>query len=118
MPNQGKNEGISQTGNGTIINSGAMAVGRNARARTEGGQTPEEAVASLRELLAAHRTELTDENRAGARGELEDIADELNAPEPDRSRIDAALSRLSSAVSSIGALANGVAAIGKALGCS
>ncbi|MCK8679490.1 MULTISPECIES: DUF5955 family protein [Streptomyces] len=105
--------GIHQTGAGRIHNSGAVAAGRGARASVvsdggaadQDGPTPQEALAALRELLAEHGRELPDADRARARGEVEEVADELAAEEPDRGRLTGALDRLAAALSSVAVLA-------------
>ena len=104
----GPNEGIQQSGGATFINSGAMAVGRGARVSQGAVPTPEQALATLRDLLAAHRAELPDASRIQARGELEELADELGGDQPDRSRVATALAAFASAVSSVSALTSGV----------
>jgi hypothetical protein len=107
------NIGIYQSGSGRIDSSGATAAGTHATASvTSGGApadpdevSPQEALAALRTLLAEHGRELPDADRAQARGEVEEVADELSADEPDRGRLAGALDRLAVALGSVAALA-------------
>ncbi|MYS22105.1 hypothetical protein GA0115240_138213 [Streptomyces sp. DvalAA-14] len=113
MSGGNRNTGIHQTGSGRIDNSGPIAVGDGAQARggapgpspSAGELTPQQALDALRALLAEHGSDLTDEDRARARGELAEVTDQLAAPEPDPGRIARILGRLTAALSSVTALA-------------
>lgn len=113
--NGGGNYGIYQSGSGSIDNSGPLAVGEGASASSgpAPGQEPSaaEALAQLRRLLAAHGGELPDAARAQARGEVEEVADQLDSPARDRGRLAAALARLVSALASVTVLATAAEAL-------
>lgn len=116
------NIGIYQSGSGRIDNSGPVAAGSNARATggpvppaSADGVTPEQALAALRELLAEHGAALPDEDRARARGELEEVADQLSGPEPDAGRVRRAMDRLAAALSSVTVLATAAGAVREAI---
>lgn len=108
----GDNYGMYQSGSGRMDNSGPMAVGSGARATTHtGGATgdpalpsPQEALAELRALLAEHGRQLPAAGRAQARGEVEEVADELDADEPHRGRLSEALDRLAAALGPVAVL--------------
>lgn len=103
------NYGIYQSGSGSIHNNGPTAVGAGAIANAgpvhETGPTVAQALSELRRLLAERGVDLPDEDRARARGEIEEIAEQLTAPNPDRSRLSAAIARLATALASVTALA-------------
>lgn len=116
------NIGFHQSGSGRIDNSGPVAVGSGARATggpvppsSEGGLTPEQALAALRELLAEHGAALPDEDRARARGEIEEVAEQLAGPAPDGGRVARAVDRLAAALSSVTVLATGAGALREAV---
>lgn len=114
------NIGIHQSGSGRIENSGPMAVGEGAQATGgggagSGGLTPAEALEALGALLAAHGAELSDEDRARARGELVEVTDQLADPAADPGRVARAIGRLTAAVSSVTALATGAEALREAV---
>ncbi|MEU0299439.1 DUF5955 family protein [Streptomyces sp. NPDC006175] len=118
-----QNIGIYQAGSGKIDNSGTTVAGSGAKVSvtTDGpatapdGLSPSEALAALRELLAVHGRELPDADRARARGELEEVADELAADEPDRGRLAGALDRLGTALGSVAGLAAAAEALKQAV---
>lgn len=103
------NYGIYQSGSGHIQSSGPTAVGSHAAASSgssqEGTLTAPQALAQLRQLLAERGGELPDAARAQARGEIEEISEQLESPTRDRGRLSAALSRLSTALASVTTLA-------------
>ncbi|MEE4542582.1 DUF5955 family protein [Streptomyces sp. V4-01] len=120
MSGGGWNIGIHQSGSGRIENSGPMAVGQGARASggggaPAGGLTPAQALDALAALLAAHGADLSDEERARARGELAEVTDQLAAPAPDPGRLSRAIGRLTTALSSVTALAAGAEALREAV---
>jgi len=102
------NEGVIIGGNATV--SGPVAAGRHARA--EQYQAGSEAtvareVAKLRELIRTHGTELSDLDSISS--EVDEVERETTGARPDRDRTLAALNRLASRVSAVGAVAAGVA---------
>ncbi|MBY8882414.1 DUF5955 family protein [Actinacidiphila acidipaludis] len=113
------NVGIHQSGSGRIDNSGPMAVGEGAQVNVggapDGGLTPAQALDVLGALLAAHGAQLSDEDRARARGELGEVTDQLAAPAPDPGRLSRAIARLTTAVSSVTALASAADALREAV---
>jgi uncharacterized protein DUF5955 len=110
MTHVGRNDGILQGGNGQIINTGAMAFGAKARASSHQAATSEQTVKDLRELrtlLAAHGSDLSEASQSEAEEKLTEVADQLDRAEPDRGRLTAAVSRLTTLLTSVAPLAEG-----------
>jgi hypothetical protein len=111
------NEGIVQSEGGQIINFGAMAVGRRARAAQHQAETERalRQLEALRALLAEHAPRLPAGSHAEAEAAVSEVADELDSPDPDRTRLSAAVSRLSGLVASVVPLAHSAESLTKAI---
>ncbi|MFD5830084.1 hypothetical protein [Lentzea sp. NPDC060358] len=106
VPDSSPNHGIQQSGG--VSNVGNQAVGQNARAISHGLRftvTPAttDLVTELKALLERHRAELpgTADEAVEAAEELED---ELDSPEPDRSVVARVLQRLNAMVKPVAPL--------------
>ncbi|GAA4614258.1 hypothetical protein GCM10023195_62130 [Actinoallomurus liliacearum] len=107
MTDATNNFGIAQSGDGQIINLGAMAVGRGARVTQHQAATAQalHELQTLHALLNEQATRLPEASRADAETALSEVADELERTEPDRTRLAAALSRLTGLVKAVAPLA-------------
>lgn len=118
------NEGIQIHG-GSFDVDGALAVGRRASAKNvvhaaaptldaQGREEIAQRLAELAEALERDRTQLADADAAVE--QLEATAQELEAPEPDPSRVRSLLNGLKSAVGSAAEVAASVVALEQAAG--
>jgi hypothetical protein len=117
MTHVGRNDGIFQGGNGQIINTGAMAIGAEARASHQ-AVTAEQTVKDVRELrtlLAEHGSDLSEASQSEAEENLTEVADQLDRANPDRGRLTAAVSRLTTILTSVAPLAEGAERVRQAV---
>lgn len=107
MTDATNNQGIIQSGGGQLINLGAMAVGRGAQATQHQAATAQalRELRDLRTLLNEQDPPLPEESRTDAETALSEVADELDSTKPDRTRLAAALSRLTGLVKAVAPLA-------------
>ena len=101
------NYGISHSGRGDIVNNGNQAFGPNAVAGGTGGTDLAALIDDLRRALLDHRASLPAQRSLDAHAELAAIADDVDAPAPQRDpgRIRRALTGLIAATGSVAALA-------------